>query len=84
MEPSTISADACRLVRTMQVFGTWVYSDHDLAQRELLTNKLARLDVTRTRLVLTEWGRALPRAPHGAQFEGSAASAHVRAQPPLI
>ena len=78
MEPSTISTDAYRLVRTMQVFGTWVYSDHDLAQRELLTKKLARLDSTRTRLVLTEWGRALPRVPHGA-IEGSVASAHARA-----
>ena len=83
MEP--ISADAYRLVRTMQVFGTWVYSDHDLAQRELLTKKLARLDVTRTRLVLTEWGRALPRMPHGAHIDGSVASALARfAQPPSI
>ena len=62
METSTLSADAYRLVRTMQVFGGWQYSDWDAAHQELLNKKLARLDVTRTRLVLTEWGRAVPRA----------------------
>ena len=61
MEPSTLSADAYRLVRTMQIFGAWQYSGWDAVQQELLNKKLARLDVTRTRLVLTEWGRSVPR-----------------------
>jgi hypothetical protein len=61
MEPSTLSPDAYRLVRTMQVFGQWQYRGWDAAQRELLENKLARLDITRTRLVLTERGRSVPR-----------------------
>ena len=60
MEPSMLSPDAQRLVRTMQVFGQWVYTG-DNAQRELLANKLARLDITCTRLALTELGRTLPR-----------------------
>jgi len=61
MEPSTLSADAYRLVRTMQKFGAWQYSDWNAAQQELLNKRFARLDVTRTRLVLTEWGRAVPQ-----------------------
>jgi len=61
MEPSTLSADAYRLVRTMQKFGAWQYSDWNAGQQELLNKGYARLDVTRTRLVLTEWGRAVPQ-----------------------
>ena len=34
-----LSSDAERLVRTMQVFGQWVYTG-DNAQRELLANEL--------------------------------------------
>jgi hypothetical protein len=66
METSTLSPDAYRLVRTIQVFGAWLYKDWDPIQQELLNKKFARLDITRTRLVLTEWGRAIPRttAPH--------------------
>jgi len=56
-----LSADAYRLVRTMQVFVAWQYSGWDAVQQELLNKKLARLDLTRTRLMLTEWGRAIPR-----------------------
>ena len=62
MEPSALSADAYGLLRTMQVFGAWQYSDWNAAQQELLEKKLARLDGARTRLVLTECGRAVPRA----------------------
>ena len=57
--PSTLSTDASRLIRTMLVFGGWPYALSDAAHRELIEKKLARLDITRTRLTLTEWGRAL-------------------------
>jgi hypothetical protein len=67
MEPSTLSADAYRLIRTMQIFGAWQYSGWDAVQQELLSKKLARLDVSRTRLVLTEWGRAVPREARTTQ-----------------
>jgi hypothetical protein len=62
MEPSALSPDAYRLVRTMQIFGAWQYKDWDVVQQELLAKRLARLDITRTRLLLTEWGQAVPRA----------------------
>ena len=71
METSALSADACRLVRTMQKFGAWQYSDWNAAQQELLDKKFARLDITRTRLVLTEWGRAMP--PEGYSVNGTPA-----------
>jgi hypothetical protein len=50
----------------MQIFGAGMYKEWDPIQRELLTKRFVRLDVTRTRLMLTEWGRAVPRAlgPH--------------------
>jgi hypothetical protein len=64
MDTSTLSADAYRLVRTMRPFGTWQYNGWDAVQQELLDRRLARLDITRTRLVLTEWGRTLPRGEH--------------------
>jgi hypothetical protein len=67
MDPPTLSTDAYRLVRTMQVFGAWQFSLWDAAHQELLDKKLARLDITRTRLTLTEWGRAVPRVVHSAQ-----------------
>ena len=68
MEPSTLSADAYRLVRTMQKFGAWQYSDWNAAQQELLNKRYARLDVTGTRLVLTEWGRAVPQVVSNADI----------------
>lgn len=67
MDPSAISADAYRLVRTLQVFGAWPYNGWETAQRELLSKRLAKLDITRTRLVLTEWGWAVPREAQTAQ-----------------
>ena len=67
MDPSAISADAYRLVRTLQVFGAWPYSGWETAHQELLSKRLAKLDITRTRLVLTEWGWAVPREARTAQ-----------------
>jgi hypothetical protein len=81
MEPPLLSAEAFRLVRTMQRFGPWVFNGRDLAHQELLKTKLARLDITGTHLVLAEIGRtaecSLKPAQGLVQFWLSAAGAKI-------